>query len=48
MYYINNSLTESEGTTGKYPTEVLLYSPSDSEFNTAKPRLDIFPYCSNG
>jgi hypothetical protein len=45
---INNLLTESEGSTGKYPTEVLLYWPSESEVNTARPRLDIFPYCPNG
>jgi hypothetical protein len=30
--------------TGKYPTEVLLYWPRDSEVNTARPRLEIFPY----
>jgi hypothetical protein len=31
--------------TGKYSTSVLLYWPSDSEVNTASPRLDIIPYC---
>jgi hypothetical protein len=29
MLHINNLLTESEGSTGKYPTSVLLYWPSD-------------------
>jgi hypothetical protein len=48
MGNINNLLTESEGSTGKYPTEVLLYWPSDSEVNTARPRLDIFPFFPNG
>jgi hypothetical protein len=26
----------------------LLYWPSDSEVNTARPRWDIFPHCPNG
>jgi hypothetical protein len=33
---------ESDGSTGKNPTEDLLYWPSDSEVNTARPTLDIF------
>ena len=46
-HHNNNLLTESEGSMGKYQTEVLLYWPSDSEVNTARPRFDIFPYCPN-
>jgi hypothetical protein len=45
---IFNLLTESEGSTGKYQTKVLLYRPSDNEVNTARPRFDIFPYCPKG
>jgi hypothetical protein len=41
---INNLLTESEGSTGKYPTEVLLYWPSDSEVNIySKTEVGYFP-----
>jgi hypothetical protein len=35
------------GSTGKYPTEVFRYRPSDSEVDTARPRLEISPYCPN-
>lgn len=39
-YRINNYVSiESEDFTGKSQTEALPYSPSDSEVNTARPRL---------
>jgi hypothetical protein len=44
----NNLLTESEGSTGKYPTEVLLYWPSDAVARSIQQdRGWIFtvPYC---
>ena len=40
MSITNYLLTESKV---KYQTEVLLYCPSDSEVNTARPRFDILP-----
>ena len=44
----NKKLTDlnRSGSTGKYPTSVLLYWPRYRSVNTASPRLDIFPYCS--
>jgi hypothetical protein len=45
--YIIKKLTDlnRSGSTGKYPTSVLLYWPRYRSVNTARPRLDIFPYC---
>jgi hypothetical protein len=43
----NKKLTDlnRSGSTGKYPTSVLLCWPRYRSVNTARPRLDIFPYC---
>jgi hypothetical protein len=43
----NKKLTDlnRSGSTGKYPTSVLLYWPRYHLANTARPRLDIFSYC---
>jgi hypothetical protein len=43
----NKKLTDlnRSGSTRKYPTSVLLYWPRYRLVNTARPRLDIFPYC---
>ena len=43
----NKKLTDlnRSGSTGKYPTSVLLYWPRYRSVNTASPRLDIFLYC---
>ena len=34
-------LTENEVFTGKCQTETLMYGPSDSEVDTARPRFEI-------
>ena len=41
LQIIYHLLTESEVITGKSQTEALMYSPSDSEVNTSRPRSEI-------